>query len=173
MLWKIIVAAVVAVILLIVLIVKLKKRQARIRAIRSKAEDKRREERLNQLILNPNARTGELQAQSEKPYAVHYGVADEGRAAKQKRWMLQIEEHSEISVRSFMLDPSNPITIGSGKENTVVLPGAMRPACACLKCTGTGSISPHARQRRRSRSPGERTGPGSADRSWRSAAAIS
>ncbi|MBR3524666.1 MAG: hypothetical protein IKO11_02360, partial [Lachnospiraceae bacterium] len=124
MLWKIIVAAVVAVILLIVLIVKLKKRQARIRAIRSKAEDKRREERLNQLILNPNARTGELQAQSEKPYAVHYGVADEGRAAKQKRWMLQIEEHSEISVRSFMLDPSNPITIGSGKENTVVLPGA-------------------------------------------------
>ena len=133
MLWKIIVAVVVSVILLIILIVRLKKRQARIRAIRTKAEDKRREERLNRLILNPNARVEDLQQQAEKPYDVRYGVADEGRAvSKQKHWMLQIEEHSEISVRSYMLDPSNPITIGSGKENTVVLPGARHEQRVCV-----------------------------------------
>ncbi len=133
MLWKIIVALVVSVILLIILVVKLKKRQARIRAIRTKAEDKRREERLNKLILNPNARVEDLQAQSEKPYDVRYGVAEDIKAvSKQKHWMLQIEEHSEISVRSYMLDPSNPISIGSGKENTVVLPGARHEARVCV-----------------------------------------
>ncbi len=131
MLWKIIVAAVVSVIILIVVIVKLKKRKARIRAIRTRAEDKRREEELNRLILNPNVSI--TNPHPEKPYDVHYGVSEEGKTpAKKKHWMLQIEVHTEITVRSYMLDPAKPITIGSGKENTVVLPGGRHEARICM-----------------------------------------
>ena len=133
MLWKIIVAAVAAVILLIILIVTLRKRKARIRAIHTKAEDKRREEELNRLILNPNAAVADQRQQAEKPYAVRYGVEEENKAkVKPKRRMLQIEEHSELSVRSYMLDPAYPITIGSGKDNTVVLPGGRHEASVCV-----------------------------------------
>ena len=113
-------SGVVSLILLITLIVKVKKRKNREQEIQNRAKDKMREEALDRIILNEKAEINDLRAGSEKPFEVHY---DTGVAKKEdeKRFMLRIEEKSELSVRQYMLDPSNDISIGSAKDNSIVI----------------------------------------------------
>lgn len=132
MLPAIIGSGVAALILLIILIVRIKKRKSREEEIRSRARDKMREEALDRIILNEKAEVKNLKAGSEKPFEVRY---DTGSAKKEegKKLMLRIEEISELSVRQYMLDPANSISIGSAKDNSIVISGIDPRQCVIGK----------------------------------------
>lgn len=115
-------SGVVSLILLIILIVRIKKRKNREEEIRSRARDKIREEALDRVILNEKAEIKNLKAESEKPFEVKYDV-DPAKKDDGKKLMLRIEEISELSVRQYMLDPANLISIGSAKDNSIVISG--------------------------------------------------
>lgn len=96
--------------------------------LEAKAQDKLREERLDRIILNPNTPNRELRSKVEKPVQVKY-MSPEVQGGKKQ--MLQVIEIGELSSKEYMLNPAERISIGYGKENTIVLND---PALADLKC---------------------------------------
>ncbi|MBR3307999.1 MAG: FHA domain-containing protein [Lachnospiraceae bacterium] len=126
----IILSGATALALIIILTVIIKSRIRRRDEAIMKAQDKMREEALDRMILNENAGVDVLRAQAERAFAVNYSQGGP-RRSNEKRLMLQVEEISEFSVRKYMLDPANLITIGCVKENTIELPAGEADARQC------------------------------------------
>lgn len=86
------------------------------------SEDKRRDENLNDIILN--GRRGKDIKEVHKPYDVDYGRdgREGGRLGKHKEkesgsLMIQLVEKTELSTRKFIMNPMKPIRIGSDLQN--------------------------------------------------------
>lgn len=124
----------IGVVILAILLIFLKRshsKNAKNKAMAVQAEDKLREEALDRILLNENARSKGEETFSAKPFEVSYDAQgtdkrSAGQGKKKKRSsvkvMLQITEKSELSVRKYMFDPSSGVRIGSkkGKNNIVV-----------------------------------------------------
>ena len=86
--------------------------------IESKLMDKLREEELDRAILNPEFNSSDLRARMEKPVNVEYFSPN---SIKDRTCMLHVTEVGELSTKDYILDPKGAISIGLGKENTIVL----------------------------------------------------
>jgi len=86
--------------------------------IESKMMDKLREEELDRAILNPGFNSEELRARMEKPVNVKYLTSAKRDS---KNCMVHIQEVGELSTKDYLLNPTGIISIGAGKENTIVL----------------------------------------------------
>lgn len=122
MLLKILVAAcIVTALVVVVLAVLLKRYNSRRRTLKDLAEDKLRDEALNSAIENKAVYQGKIShaGNSQKPIEVNYSenLARGGKVGG----MLQIVEHSGISVKKYVLDPSVPITVGREKDNVICI----------------------------------------------------
>ena len=121
-------AAVVLLVAFLIIHAKNKKKKRQKQELQQLAEEKLREEALDQLILNQKAQNDVLKASSQQPYQATYtstmntSISDMQRNMGSKL-ILQVEEIGVFSRRNFMLDPEQTIKIGSGKDNTISLPG--------------------------------------------------
>ena len=130
--WQLIVGIAVVVVLFVVYIIihtKNKKKKKRRQEMEQIASDKLREEALDRLILNEKVQNDALRASSEQPYQTWYSSSMNTDISKNQKYassklMLQVEETGIYSKRSYMLDPEQLISIGSGRENTISLPVA-------------------------------------------------
>lgn len=123
--WSAIVIALLFVFVIVNSINKKKKRRQQ--DLEQIAREKLREEELDRLILNDQSQIDVLRATSEQPYYAVYSSSANTDISKQKntkgkKLMLQLEETSLFSKRSYMLDPEKIISIGAGKDNTISLP---------------------------------------------------
>lgn len=99
-----------------------------------KAEDKIREDTLDEYILNPNVPIDSKRIQGAKPIEVSYSanktapkasnlMQNNKSARGSARIMVQLVENSELSVRKYVLDPHDGIYIGTGVGvNNVTIP---------------------------------------------------
>lgn len=119
---------------LIKLIIKIKKIKETNNELTMHAEDKLREDALDQYILNPSAPIVDKAVSEAKPFEVSYDASNVERVNHKKRkWfgkrktkpkvMVQLIENSELSARKFMLDPNLGINIGrkKGKNDIVIV----------------------------------------------------
>ena len=117
-----IVAVLVTVIVLLAKNSQKKKKRLEILQI---AQDKKREEGLDALILNPKADMVSLQAKSEKAYRSQYFASPDkegGNSAELRNGpMLRIIELRDLSRREYMVNPAITFTIGSGPENKIAI----------------------------------------------------
>lgn len=114
------------VILLFVLIILLKKvirKKQKNKELRQAAEDKLRDENLNNVILNSHAESKHLRG-VHVPYDVDYSNPrgdNKNHSDHSKKEnghvMLQLVEKTELSTRKFMLNPAKKIYIGSDLQN--------------------------------------------------------
>lgn len=116
---------------LIKLIIKIHKKNSKKTELAMHAEDKLREDALDQYILNPSAPPVSKETVEAKPFEVSYDASNVERVSPVKgkskkkpepKIMVQLIENSELSSRKYMLDPSAGINIGSrkGKNDIVV-----------------------------------------------------
>ena len=100
-----------------------------------RAKDKKREQMLDDKILNPNIDETAVKASGVKAYDVKYRLDPQNIGTKQgitqKTPMLQIEEVSELSNRKYIVDPSLGITIGSGHEDMITLTDSLVDKSQC------------------------------------------
>lgn len=115
---------------LIKIIIKVKRKLSNNSQLEMHAEDKLREDVLDQYILNPSAPTTSKKTVEAKPFEVSYDAKNVEkrhfsrlmRKKREPKIMLQLIENSELSARKFVLDPSKEINIGSKKgRNDIVL----------------------------------------------------
>ena len=119
----IIASIIIVIVLIIILYGRIRKRKKYEKNMVIKAQDKMREEALDRRILNEKAEVKSLKEASEKPFEVNYS-APQGDKKTGNHFMLQIEEKNELSIRKFMLDPAAGISIGSAKDNSIVISDA-------------------------------------------------
>ena len=91
-------------------------------------QDKLREEALNRALLNSRAPNPDIKSMADRPFEVSYNASaqsstwqGEDRVSQPGYIMLQIEEKNELSSRKYMLDPSYPITVGTARENNIMI----------------------------------------------------
>ncbi len=119
----IIASGIIVIVLIIILYGKIRKRKKYEKNMAVRAEDKIREKNLDIHILNEKAEVKSLKEASEKPFEVNYSNPKEKKKPG-KYFMLKIEEKNELSVRKYMLDPAAGISIGSEKDNSIVISDA-------------------------------------------------
>lgn len=123
---KIILAAVIvaAVMAGIVVFRKLFMKKQKEKELSQAAEDKMRDENLNQVILNQH-RGGERFREVHRPYDVDYSRPNSagGRGSAdfpmggEGNIMVQMIERTELSTRKFMMNPVKPIRVGSDLQD--------------------------------------------------------
>ena len=86
--------------------------------LKSRVMDKLREEELDRAILNPKFKSDELRARMEKPVNVEY--LSEASSGERSR-MVHITEMGVLATKEYILNPRDPISVGTGNDNTVVL----------------------------------------------------
>lgn len=86
--------------------------------LKSRVMDKLREEELDRAILNPKFNSDELRARMEKPVNVEY--LSEASAGEKTR-MVHITEMGVLATKEYILNPRDPISVGAGNDNTIVL----------------------------------------------------
>lgn len=119
-----ILAAVILLFIGIVLIRKFMQKKQKNRELRQAAEDKLRDENLNNVILNNHAGSNHPR-EVHVPYDVDYsnpgGESSKSYSDNNKRKdnhvMLQLVEKTELSTRKFMLNPIKKIRIGSDLQD--------------------------------------------------------
>jgi hypothetical protein len=106
----------------ICLIRKIVKKRQNSKELYIQANDKIRDENLNNVILN-NYHSKTKTKESPKPYDVDYGSRENGKVddvknikKKKKQLMIQLIEKTELSTRKFMLDSKKGIRIGSDTQ---------------------------------------------------------
>ena len=117
-------AAVILLFVGIVLIRKFMQKKQKNRELRQAAEDKLRDENLNNVILN-NHTGSNRPHEVHVPYDVDYsnpgGESSKSHSDNNKRKdnhvMLQLVEKTELSTRKFMLNPIKKIRIGSDLQD--------------------------------------------------------
>lgn len=126
-------SGIILLIILVILLLKSFRNNKRRKKMQQLAQDKTREEILDNLILNKKAKIENLRAASERPYEVVYTTAKKEKGKKGNRHviMLQIEEISDLSNRKYLLDPDELITIGSGPDNKISLTDALIDTKQC------------------------------------------
>lgn len=126
----IIAIGVIVIAVFIILMGKWKKKRAGLREMRMHAQDKIREDALNQYILNPVTKDSMDSVSQATPFQVEYqgntnqtgGSKKRGKHQKKSQLMVQIVEKSELSSRSYMFDARKGISIGSkAGENDIVI----------------------------------------------------
>lgn len=124
--------AVILLFLLIHLIIRLCRMYTQRKELTQQAQDRRREEKLDAILRNPQA--NDIQTASESvPYEVDYSQEKEqagemagGKGVK----MLQLTEHNALSKRKHMFSLEKPVCIGSGTQgNTIVVPDVCSSQC--------------------------------------------
>lgn len=131
-----ILAAVILLIVGMTLIKKALRKKQKNKELRQAAEDKLRDENLNNVILNNHAGPDRLR-EVHVPYDVDYsnpgGANNKSSSNHGKRKddhvMLQLVEKTELSTRKFMLNPAKNIRIGSDQQDNdiVVLSAGISP----------------------------------------------
>lgn len=119
-----ILAAVILLLVLIILLRKVIRKKQKNKEFRQAAEDKIRDENLNNVILNSHAGTKNLR-EVHVPYDVDYSNSrgdnnknhTDNSKRKDSHIMLQLVEKTELSTRKFMLNPAKKIYIGSDLQN--------------------------------------------------------
>jgi len=109
-----------AAVLFIVLLKRAVKSSQKRKEIQQAAEDRVRDENLNDIILNSYCNAGEKK-EIYKPYDVDYRNGGQGKGDKNSpvaakdshRVMIRLVEKTELSTRKFMLNPEKGIRIGS------------------------------------------------------------
>ena len=86
--------------------------------LKAQIMDKLREEELDRVILNPKFNSDELRARMEKPVNVEY--LSEASSGERSR-MIHITEMGVLATKEYILNPRDPISVGTGNDNTVVL----------------------------------------------------
>lgn len=134
---KVLVAGVIVLVLLVVLVIlgRVITKRGRNRELREYASNKKREEMLDQVILNVYDKKEGAKSESV-PYDVDYSESsekqkpDRGKAVNAGGLMLQLTEHSELSVRKHVLNPEQVIRIGSKlNENDILVSDADDVQC--------------------------------------------
>ena len=98
-------------------------RKSRVKEFRQAAEDRARDESLNNVILNP--RSDNTNKEAYVPYEVDYsasaqnGTVNTTSQVSTEIMMVQIIEQTELSKRKFVLNASKGIKIGSTSENDI------------------------------------------------------
>ena len=122
-----IIIAILLFILILYTYVRIVKKQNRKKELQTLADDKKREEMLDNIILNAHSKDRVAMAESV-PYEVDYssgGNKTSGKSKKGKKpdaYMLQLTEHSELSMRKHVVNPRNVVRIGSrANENTIIV----------------------------------------------------
>lgn len=154
--WIIIILAVFSV----VFVISIRKKRADDLDMKARAEDKLREQALDQAILNEYVQHPEQERSSALPFEVSYGVqaaaendntVSKPGKQKQHKIMLQIVEQSDLSIRKYMLDPSKGIRIGSNRgTNDVIITLSNHASVQCeimeyqgkvyVRNTGSGQV---------------------------------
>lgn len=117
-------AAIILLLVGIILIRKFMQKKQKNRELRQAAEDKQRDENLNNVILNNHVGSNRPR-EVHVPYDVDYsnpgGESSKNPSLKNKRKdnhvMLQLVEKTELSTRKFMLNPIKKIRIGSDLQD--------------------------------------------------------
>ena len=134
-----IILGIILAVIVIIILKKLLKRNERNKELKIAAEDKRRDENLNNVILNSYAGRDSLK-EVHTPYDVDYSSPN-GENVKaysnelksdNNQLMLQLIERTELSTRKFMLNPAKKIKIGSdlqGNDITVMAEGISPHQC--------------------------------------------
>lgn len=136
---KIVMATVVAFLLSCVSILILKKR-AKKKQLRQLAEDRKRDEMLDVVLLN--AQKGNAQAVAESiPYEVDYmkggKESTDFSGKKNNQVMIHLVEHNELSQRKHIISPGKGICIGSSAEgNVIVISEISAHQCEIFKYKG-------------------------------------
>lgn len=86
--------------------------------LKAQIMDKLREEELDRVILNPKFNSDELRARMEKPVNVEY--LSETSSGERSR-MIHITEMGVLATKEYILNPRDPISVGTGNDNTIVL----------------------------------------------------
>lgn len=121
-------------------IIAIRKKRKELESI---AQDKLREEKLDDFIINKAApKVGKASA-SAKPFEEDYASKRAERSGKalirEAAIMVQLIETKELSSKKYMLDPANGIYIGSnpGKNNIIVAdPGVSDMQCTIIEKDG-------------------------------------
>ncbi len=134
-----IVLVVILIVLLIIILKKLFKRNEKNKELKRATEDKRRDENLNNVILNSYADKSDLK-EIHTPYDIDYSNPN-GDSIKSNnnnlrkednQVMIQLVERTELSTRKFMMNPAKKIKIGSdlqGNDITVMADGISPHQC--------------------------------------------
>ncbi len=126
-------------ILLVIIFMVLLVKNSKMKKVRKeqiqRANDKKREQILDDKILNPNIDGTAVKASGVKAYEVKYRLDPQSAGIRQgmdqDMPMLQVEEVSELSNRKYIVDPSLGITIGSGHDDTITLTDSMVEKSQC------------------------------------------
>ncbi len=123
---KIILTAVIVIFVMtaIILFSRLIRKKQKKKELSQAAEDKMRDENLNQVILNQH-RSGGRFKEVHKPYDVDYSRPNGtgGKNNTDSQWageegvMVQMIERTELSTRKFMMNPAKPIRVGSDLQD--------------------------------------------------------
>ena len=107
----------------VILFCILRHKQALRKELEIKAQDKLREEALNRALRNERSKERAVSERDCLPYEVDYGQnKNPVDYVDKNKIMLQIIEHSELSVRKYILDPDKKIHIGSRNDfNEIVI----------------------------------------------------
>ena len=140
----VIIAVVLILSLVIVLLVRGSKKKKENQELKQVAQDKKRMNNLDGYILNPNADQAELRSSAARADVVKYADNVNTITAKEIEYrnglLLRIEEISEMSNRTYNLDPANGITIGSGPKNTISLTDTSVDKNQCEIGFATGNV---------------------------------
>jgi len=131
---------IVAIVLLLSISIALLKKRVKKKQLRQLAEDRKRDEMLDVVLLN--SQTGSVQTTVESiPYEVDYMKGGrESKSCNNKKGsqvMLQMVEHSELSQRKHIISPDKGICIGSSAEgNAIVISELCAHQCEIFKYDG-------------------------------------
>lgn len=114
----------IAVFLIICFLKQMIKKSQKRKEIKRAAEDRVRDENLNNIILN-NHGNAKDNREIYKPYDVDYSNGEQGSINKNssgsimesQQIMIQLIEKTELSTRKFLLNPAKKIKIGSDLQN--------------------------------------------------------
>ena len=135
----VILAVIILLLIGITLIKKIVKQKQKNKELRQAAEDKLRDENLNNVILN-NHTGSNRRREANMPYDVDYSNSggennkklSDNSKRKDSHIMLQLIEKTELSTRKFMLNPIKKIRIGSDLQDndiTVLSEGVSLHQC--------------------------------------------
>lgn len=113
------------IIILVIILGKMRAKQAKEKELKMIAEDKLRDEALNQALANDLCEGSAMNATIETlPYEVDYHQGQrESSNLKEEKIMLQITACSKLSKRKFMIELRDRVKIGKAKENPIVVKG--------------------------------------------------
>ncbi|MBR6770711.1 MAG: FHA domain-containing protein [Lachnospiraceae bacterium] len=125
------VAVALTVVLVIIFLIRLGRVRSRKNELKRLAEDRNREETLDNILRNDKIERREMASKSV-PYEVNYSNKNkkESKERESRKIMIQLIEHNELSIRKHILSPENVIQIGSHPKGDSILVADVSP-CQC------------------------------------------